>query len=435
MGIFDRMRESLGMQKSSGINSKSKGYVLGSVGNSDSKPKNPIPLQRSSSTPSNPSIPIDSALDASDTDADVGVILDKEDVLIDVIFTEATLGLQFSHPLKSDGSGKSDTTIVRDVRVHGVVNDSNAMKLGIKVGDIVKLVDNTWPVTCYDDFITYLQEIRKEDKMKPIPIQFLRPSVSVISSVSVSEKCTMSMSDIQKEERRLTMQAAADARATAWDRRVKSSSKARKEKANAAGEVQGGIHAHPEAATIGNNNAATQAAARRAKEDEQRLAASSVMTFTPHMSGSSSSGSSPRISSAIETKHAINTVNSADYEVEVTDDEVEAFDTALGLLLSVADGNSEGGPNEEQIQTCVGTVCKLIGNLTSSNGDVKFRKVRCENAAMKARVLSIPGGEQLLLAAGFVPQILDNEEVFFHSYNKTTENMARYSLSRLLQLQ
>jgi surface protein len=108
-----------------------------------------------------------------DTDADVY----KKDILIDVVFTEATLGLEFQLPLvkgcKKDDFHKS----IGDVQVDRVVNDSNAMKLGIKIGDILKVVDNTFPVKCYDDFTKYIQEIRKEDKMKPIPIQFLRPQL------------------------------------------------------------------------------------------------------------------------------------------------------------------------------------------------------------------------------------------------------------------
>ncbi len=112
-----------------------------------------------------------------DADADVY----KKDVLIDVVFTEATLGLEFQLPLvkgcKRDDFHKNGNGIIGDVQVDRVVNDSNAMKLGIKIGDILKIVDNTFPVKCYDDFTKYIQEIRKEDKMKPIPIQFLRPQL------------------------------------------------------------------------------------------------------------------------------------------------------------------------------------------------------------------------------------------------------------------
>ena len=37
----------------------------------------------------------------------------------------------------------------------------------------------------------------------------------------------------------------------------------------------------------------------------------------------------------------------------------------------------------------------------SSNGEEKFRSVRMANAAIKSKVLRVPGGLQLLLAAGF----------------------------------
>lgn len=52
-------------------------------------------------------------------------------------------------------------------------------------------------------------------------------------------------------------------------------------------------------------------------------------------------------------------------------------------------------------ETCYGVLMKLLENVAKNPDDVKFRSVKRANAAIKAKVLDIPGGAAVLLAAGF----------------------------------
>jgi len=88
------------------------------------------------------------------------------------------------------------------------------------------------------------------------------------------------------------------------------------------------------------------------------------------------------------------------------------------------------------VRACVGTVCKLLGNLTGSGGGEKFRCIRMANAAISSKVLDVPGGLQLLLAAGFVQR--EGEEaagLLQHAYDSESAAAARYVLDKLLLLQ
>jgi hypothetical protein len=123
----------------------------------------------------------------------------------------------------------------------------------------------------------------------------------------------------------------------------------------------------------------------------------------------------------------------------ITEEAIEDTDLALGLLLSVEVDGTEGGCDAESVGVCVSTVCKLLGNLTGSNGEEKYRSIRMANAAIKSRVLGVPGGLQLMLAAGFVEHDGvfggDVERVLKHSYDPESEVRARFVLEKLTQLQ
>ena len=114
-------------------------------------------------------------------------------------------------------------------------------------------------------------------------------------------------------------------------------------------------------------------------------------------------------------------------KVSLEDEDEEAFTLALGMLLS-----SEVA--EAQVAACVTTISKLLGNLCTSNGAEKFRRLKRGNAAIQNRILNVPGGEALLLAAGFVDLEEGGELVFVHKFDSKSAALAEYTLDRLKQL-
>mmetsp|Transcript_280 Transcript_280/g.796 ORF Transcript_280/g.796 Transcript_280/m.796 type:complete len:241 (-) Transcript_280:194-916(-) len=66
---------------------------------------------------------------------------------------------------------------------------------------------------------------------------------------------------------------------------------------------------------------------------------------------------------------------------------------ALAALLAVAD--------KQRSHAAVATIIKIIANVLSSPTEPKYRALKAENKAVKEKILSCPGGRQLLLAAGF----------------------------------
>ena len=384
----------------------------------------------------------------------------------EVSFTEPTLGLQFSHP---PGTLTSDS---RPLIVHGLVAGSQSEQLGVRPGDVVLCVEGN-AVPSYDAFAMLVMALER-----PLAVRLRRslpsppsPGASASSAgAGAAAASVFNLSDTDREARRRAMQAAADSRAGAWDKKVKATARAREARdkraaGSALGAAAGGIFAHPEAAAVGDSNPATQLAARRAQQQEARVSQEmGYNPFTPHLSsgggaGSASASASPAGSSTSSAASspraapasagaAANTAGagpgagagtgaSAGIE-EPSEEEREEVDLALGLLLS---SSAEGGGAEEAVALCVSTIAKLVGNLTTSGGKDKFRRVKRANAAMQTRVLGVPGGEALLLAAGFVDTVGGEAEgegevsVLRHPYDAKAESLARYTLSRLLALE
>ena len=141
--------------------------------------------------------------------------------------------------------------------------------------------------------------------------------------------------------------------------------------------------------------------------------------FQPQMSMSSS----PRTSTNSATEDA----QSGQGKVSLEDEDVEAFTLALGMLLS-----SEVA--ETEVALCVTTISKLLGNLCTSNGAEKYKRLKRSNIAIQNRILNIPGGEALLLAAGFVDSEEQGELVFVHKFDSKSAVLAEYTLDRLKEL-
>jgi len=84
-------------------------------------------------------------------------------------------------------------------------------------------------------------------------------------------------------------------------------------------------------------------------------------------------------------------------EEQVQEDEymVAEVDDAFAMLLSLNDAE------QEKAKVTVQTVQKMLQNLHASRDDPKFRSIRVSNKAFQAKVAVIPGGVELLIAAGY----------------------------------
>ncbi|CAE8727364.1 unnamed protein product, partial [Polarella glacialis] len=69
-------------------------------------------------------------------------------------------------------------------------------------------------------------------------------------------------------------------------------------------------------------------------------------------------------------------------------------------------------------EPCYGVLLKLLENIAHSQEEPKFRSLRKSNAAIKAKVLDVPGGSAFLLAAGFE----EDEEAFKLPLDASVEN-------------
>jgi hypothetical protein len=389
----------------------------------------------------------DGKLDSVKEAQEGAVALESSD--FDLKFAEQTLGLQFVHPLNIDGS--PDTHTERPLIVQGTAKGSEAEMLGIQKGDTVLSVEGN-TLTCYDDFAMIVKALER-----PITIKFRRVSHSPpLNSAEFQvgrlderapQQNVFNMSANQKDARRAAMQAAAENRANAWNRKVKAGARAREDAKNKNPGSTGGIHAHPEAAAVGNFNPTTQQAARMAQAHEQYTAEKmGYNPYQPTMSASAGSGSqgSPRGGGG-DSSHlravGLSKSSSHDVDISVEDnydamsestaapsyEEQEQVDLALSLLLS-------SGLDEEAVTTCVGTLVKLVGNVITSNGAAKFCRIKKGNATIQTKVLTIPGGEELLLSAGFQQEMDNDEAILKHSWNDATQILAIYVLRRLQQL-
>jgi hypothetical protein len=158
---------------------------------------------------------------------------------------------------------------------------------------------------------------------------------------------------------------------------------------------------------------------------------------SPHVSGASSSSSSSSSSSADAGRKEAWT--------SVHQELVEGLcDEALALLLSMSEGGSGGevsSAGQDAVTTCIATTVKMLENIKSNPREPKFRSVRVQNANFNSKVYSVPGGAQLFTAAGFQlyteggDSILDQEAYLRHDMTYMKTKMLVYVLDRLKELQ
>ncbi|KAJ0171838.1 hypothetical protein K1T71_012601 [Dendrolimus kikuchii] len=66
--------------------------------------------------------------------------------------------------------------------------------------------------------------------------------------------------------------------------------------------------------------------------------------------------------------------------------------------------------NREKVETCVETLCKYLENIVNNPDEEKFQKIRMSNRVFCERVQPIEGSMELLLAAGFMQQMITNAD-------------------------
>jgi len=318
MSMFDKLRSSLGMKPKAF--SSGAGHKLGGADDKDSTRSNSNSNSSSgkATAPSSPRF--------------------AGPVEYDVTFTDTTLGLTFLHPVQADGA--PDTAALRELDVHVVSPGSESQRLGIRAGDVVLAVAGN-PVDSYDTFVMLVKALAR-----PLLIRLRR-------GMSAGSSSSSSLSAAELAERREMNQRAADARNSAWDKRVHAASSRRKGEEERSG-AKGGVHAHAEAARKGDSNPATQQAAALARQQEERQAQQNggFSAFKPHMSFSSASGGGTGAGTAPvlgqqPNAPAPNVFSSAGNALgggaepaglALTEAAVEDTDLALGLLLSVEAG-------------------------------------------------------------------------------------------------
>jgi hypothetical protein len=89
------------------------------------------------------------------------------------------------------------------------------------------------------------------------------------------------------------------------------------------------------------------------------------------------------------------TDNLASQNLLVDESIVFAVDSALSMLLSVAQ------IDDSKAQTAIQTIHKMLSNLAKNKSEVKFRTIRLENPGFQQKVATVDGGLDLMFAAGY----------------------------------
>jgi hypothetical protein len=398
--IFDKIKGSLGIKKKI----KGQGNVLGGVSSSGSTSDN---------QPTNN--------------------------LYGVTFTEESLGLKISPSLTSDN-------VIRPC-ISGVIPNTEASRAGIQCGDIVVTMEGN-EVHSYDDFVSIVSAIPR-----PVTLKFFRPQLKTTNTTSSSNTIksifkstpTPTISLEEKEARRLAMIKAAKDRESAWDRKISSG---RKNKTNFdVNSKDKPCYDHSVAADINNPETAHRVEMAK-KAEENTVKSMGYDPFRPHMSFSSgSTESSNKSLSPTSSLHfasnnektikedAVNEINDIDINYEEDHPNVVAVDEALSLLLSSGNDTEELA---EKLKTALSTIIKMLSSLAKNRLDPKYCSIRMNNKAFQSKVVSISGGVELMIAAGFLLQdeAVDNANETFLKHDMALENQGKldYTLSRLEEL-
>eukprot|EP01032_Pedospumella_encystans_P009470 gene9470-11141_t len=218
------------------------------------------------------------------------------------------------------------------------------------------------------------------------------------------------LSEEEKALRRERLSAAAQDRSKSWDKKL--GQKKSSQSLNV--PIVDGNAVEAEAAAAGTNgtHADTERAIRKTKELEVRIEQQmGYNPFRPHMSfASPSSGAAAATTNANYTTTIASTgaggngsdaivanVAGLDLDAAALAEEttMAEVDDAFAMLLSLGESEQERG------KVAVSTVSRMIQNLAAAPEDPKLRSIRVSNKAFQSKVAAVPGGAELLVAAGY----------------------------------
>ena len=302
----------------------------------------------------------------------------------------------------------------------------------------------------FDDFHAIVGALER-----PVKISFLRlvapgsppsllPTGSISSLFKFGGKSGQSQplpNDADLDARREERLKAVNDRTLALDKKFKKSSGSGKSPTN-------GGNATPSSSSnsienvqyADSDNADTRRVIERTKAEEHRVEQNlGYNPFRPHMSFSgnaatvatlgmtappSSNGRPTATTLAPSSSAAVATPSAAAPYLEEDEDIIAEVDDSFAMLLSLTDAE------QDRAKVAVQTVQKMVLNLYNSKNDVKFRSIRMSNKAFQARVGSVPGGVELLLAAGYRLEMGDSLESQGSSARAGAEEALPPSVSR-----
>eukprot|EP01065_Artemidia_motanka_P045782 TRINITY_DN6796_c0_g1_i4.p1 TRINITY_DN6796_c0_g1~~TRINITY_DN6796_c0_g1_i4.p1 ORF type:complete len:172 (+),score=36.73 TRINITY_DN6796_c0_g1_i4:127-642(+) len=85
----------------------------------------------------------------------------------------------------------------------------------------------------------------------------------------------------------------------------------------------------------------------------------------------------------------------------------ELKSVVLAVAREVWDGetSTDAGLVAKQ---CIATIKQLTDNVLKEPAERKYRRIKCDNAAIRRKILQVPGGTDLLLAGGW--ELVDGEK-------------------------
>jgi len=293
------------------------------------------------------------------------------------------------------------------------------MLAGVQVGDIVTQLEGN-DITDFQNFQPFLNAVGR-----PVRIRFGRgkkktetlskpasvPAPSSSSAVPESSVFSMSsdlfksiaapfagapkasqppataepqMTEEEKQARRDRLSKAANDRS--WDSKLQAK-KAAGRKPVVAEEAEEGPPLSQE----------TLLSIERSKQGEQAIEKQmGYSPFRPHMSFASpvTAEAGPRGLEEVERQVEVPGLEEGP-QLQGLEAQVDA---ALARLLSLGDADRAAG------RTALQTVHRMLANLALHSQDPKFRSVRLANEVFQRRVGAVPGGLELLQAAGYCPQ-------------------------------
>ncbi|KAG5176071.1 hypothetical protein JKP88DRAFT_351244 [Tribonema minus] len=357
---------------------------------------------------------------------------------LELTFTEDVLGMKLQ---EADGR----------VVVTGVVEGSQAQRLGVATGDVLLQLEGQAVHTC-SGFAEVVQAIGR-------PVHVTVGKRRAAAAASVGDAFAASFRKMQdsantnfeqakakvaapppppplsadaRAAQREAVLRAAEARTKAWDHRLQ-----RKRAANAASSQS------PEPPGGEGREAAAAAAAAAAHPETQRVvelcrsqeaAMAAQLGYDPFKSvtvahaearqaAAAAAAPPPPPPTAAHPAAAAaangDSPDAAAVALAVEESEqmealalMEEVDAALSLILSHSgdgDGSSGGGGGgggDDAARAAVETLHKLLSNMATKRED-KFRRVRVSNRAFAERVAAVPGGVDVMVCAGF--QLLSDE--------------------------